>query len=114
VKQSTKNVLLFRADAALYCKIGLAVGALYTIPRFSFMPRTSIRIISHLHLSNKQVFKHSLKIPNNISELQSKKKAIESPYLDAIKEHTLSFKERPANLFDVHIKLFQYYFQIAT
>lgn len=67
-----------------YCKTRLAVGALYMIPRFSFMPRTAIRIISHLHLSNKQVFKHSLKMPGDTSGLESKK---ESRRISLLRRH---------------------------
>lgn len=67
------------------------VWTLYMIPRFSFMPRPPIRIISHLHLSNKQVFKHSLKIFPTELKLKKKNSNIEFPYLDAIKGRSLPF-----------------------
>lgn len=85
------------------------------IPRFCFISRTGIRIISHLHLSNKQVFKHSLKIPGDTSEPESKKENHQISLLRRYKRTYPSFKEKsPFTLFDVHIKLLQYYFQIAT
>lgn len=78
------------------------------------MPRTGIRIISHLHVSNKQVFKHSLKIPGDIprTKVSKEKPSHRSPCLDAIKERTLRFNERSSDFFDVYIKLSQHYFKI--
>lgn len=55
------------------------------------MPRTAIRIISHLHLSNKQVFKHSLKMPGDTSEPASKKESCRIPLLRCRKRTYPSF-----------------------